>query len=84
MVSTTDIAWLECQRELDEARAYIEALVDFVAAYDAHEAFRETTPEDGYELWIAEWEHLKRKAKEARQRLATDHGIPLPGEEGEE
>lgn len=70
--------------ELVEANRALElenrALREFVAANDKHESFRETVPTDGYELWIAEWEHLKREAWKARQRLATDHGIPLPGE----
>ena len=55
------------------------ALREFVAAHDKHEAFRETVATDGYELWIAEWEHLKREAKAARNRLAAEHGLPLPG-----
>ena len=59
--------------------AEVLALREFVAASDKHEAFRETVATDGYELWIAEWEHLKREAKAARNRLAAEHGLPLPG-----
>jgi len=63
---------------LDALEAENKALREFVGAHDKHEAFRETVATDGYELWIAEWDQLKREAKAARQRLAAEHGLPLP------
>lgn len=73
----------EYEHRIAAMEAENAALRAFVAAYDAHEAFRRTAAENGMESWIAEWEWLLRKAKEARQRLATDHGLPLPREEDE-
>lgn len=69
----------DLRARIAELDAENRALREFVAASDKHEAFRETVATDGYELWIAEWEHLKREATNARQRLAADHGLPLPG-----
>ena len=78
--------YLDCMIEVMQLEDHIaeldaenRALREFVAAHDKHEAFRETVATDGYELWIAEWEHLKREAKAARNRLAAEHGLPLPG-----
>lgn len=68
------------RQRITQLEVEIVALREFVKAVDAHEAFRRTVPEDGMEPWVAEWEWLQKKAKDARQTLATDHGIPLPGE----
>jgi hypothetical protein len=55
---------------ISELKATNAALVEFVKACDAFADYR--VP--------GTWQQLADRADAARQTLATDHGIPLPGE----
>lgn len=68
--------WKRCQAEN-------EALWAFVEADDKHQEFRQTTPDDGMELWISEWEYLRKVAKDRREALRPYEKVdvvdkPLP------
>ena len=71
-----------CDRKIDKLEAQVQqleatnvALVEFVKAEDAWNAHAESGDWD-------EDDTLYHAMIAARQTLATDHGIPLPGEGG--
>ena len=72
--------WKRRALELTEEN---KALWAFVEADDKHQEFRQTTPDDGMELWISEWEYLRKVAKDRREALRPYEKVdvvekPLP------
>lgn len=90
-IRTTDMEQVE--RIAGNALPWIAALTERVHALEATNAalvaFVEAADElqrpfavVGYARFIAVKEFRQNAYDEARQTLATDHGIPLPGQEG--